>query len=184
MFQLQLLTVVLQSCHCIVAQGRGSWARAGCTVEQAPSQHQAEASKPAEEKGLPKLPPGHNLRQGLIPELLNRHVGHPGDRNQNHHARCPEQEPSQDEQPPLQTLLALSEPPAVQATARAQQSQQPQPIRQRHQDPGDLELSWQGQEGIKVLALPPHFLLDDAGFPEPHGPVLHLVQVQVEVLPV
>lgn len=184
LFQLQMLLVVSRSCHCIVARGWSSWPPAGYTVKHTPSKHQAEASKPAQKQGLPKLPPGHNLRHSLIPELLHCHVGHPGDRNQDHHTRGPEQGPSQDEKSLLQTLPGLSEPQTVQATARGQQAQQPQPIGQGHQDPGDLQFGWQGQEGVKVFALPPDFLLDDAGFPEPHGPVFHLVQLQVEVLPV
>lgn len=81
-FHGQLLTKSLQVCHRVVAGSERSPGGAGCTVKQTPSHEEGEASTPAQEQGLPKLPPGHNLRKGLVPELLDRHVGHPRDRHQ------------------------------------------------------------------------------------------------------
>lgn len=156
---------------------------AGAAGEEQCSGGQEGSSKPPQEGGLPKLPPGHDVGDSLVPEVKDGVVGDPGDRHQGGDPCQAQRGTPTKQELPLSPGFVLAGCPALQPQGSQEAAQQPQPVGEAHQEARDAQLGGQCQEGAVGLAFNHPLLLGDADLPEPHVPDLQLVQVQVEVLP-
>lgn len=74
---------------------------AGAAGEEEPASGQEGSGEPAQERGLPKLPAGHDIGDGAVPEVEDSVVGDPGHRSQSGHpGRAKRRSPGKQE-PPL-----------------------------------------------------------------------------------
>lgn len=85
------------------AMGRGHifFSQAGWEDEEYPTEGQERTSSPAQVEGISELPPRHNLRDAVNPEVLDCGVGHPGDWKEGSDWSWCLQSPSQDAKMPL-----------------------------------------------------------------------------------
>lgn len=156
---------------------------AGAAGEEQPPSGEEDSGKPPQEGGFPKLPPGDDVGDSLVPEVEDGVVGDPGDRHQGGDPCHAKRRSPGKQEPQLSPGFVLAGSPALQPQGSEDAAQQPQPVGEAHQEARDAQLRGQRQEGAVGLAFNHPLLLGDADLPEPHVPDLQLVQLQIEVLP-